>query len=312
MNSYQSPIYDVLISGGGPVGLGLAIELGQRGLKVCVIERAVTPVRIPKGQNLTHRTMEHMRAWGVEQEIRAAKTIPKGVGMGGLTAYGTLLGGYHYDWFKRAVVRPYYNAANERLPHYETEAVLRARVAAIPGIDIHYGWNTCLVEQDEAGAALEAEGDGQVRRWRGRFLVGCDGSRSLVRSSAGIGETSDDHDRLMALVVFRSPAFFRLIERFEDKQFYNVLHPDNDGYWMFFGMVEWGQSFFFHGPVPADTERGSFDLEGYIRRALGAHFDLELHYVGFRDLRIYAADAYRAGNILIAGDAAHSQPPKGG
>jgi hypothetical protein len=151
-----------------------------------------------------------------------------------------------------------------------------------------------------------------VRRWRGRFLVGCDGSRSLVRTSAGISETNDDHDRLMALVVFRSPAFFKLIERFEDKQFYNVLHPDNDGYWMFFGMVEWGQSFFFHAPVPADTDRERFDFEGYIRRAVGADFDLELDYVGFWDLRISAADAYRAGNVFIAGDAAHSHPPYGG
>ena len=94
-------MYEVLISGGGPVGLGLAIELGQCGVKTA-------PPRIPKGQNLTQRTMEHMRAWGVEDQIRAAKTIPAGVGLGGLTAYGTLTSGYDYDWFKRAAVRPYY------------------------------------------------------------------------------------------------------------------------------------------------------------------------------------------------------------
>ncbi len=107
-------MYDVLISGGGPVGLGLAIELGQRGQSVALVERHLTPPRIPKGQNLTQRTMEHMRAWGVEDEIRAAKTIPRGVGLGGLTAYGSLFSGYHYDWFKRGSVSQYYAAENEQ------------------------------------------------------------------------------------------------------------------------------------------------------------------------------------------------------
>ncbi len=104
--------YQVVIIGGGPVGLGLAIELGQRGISVAVIEKHHTPPRIPKGQNLTQRTMEHMQAWGVEQAIREAKRIPKDRGTGGLTAYGTLLSGHHYDWFKRASVDPFYNACN--------------------------------------------------------------------------------------------------------------------------------------------------------------------------------------------------------
>lgn len=124
-------MYDVVISGGGPVGLGLAIELGQRGCSVAVIERNETPPHIPKGQNLTQRTMEHMSAWGVEDAIRDAKTIPKGVGLGGLTAYGSLTSGYHYDWYKRGSVAPFYSAENERLPQYATEAVLRARVAEL-------------------------------------------------------------------------------------------------------------------------------------------------------------------------------------
>ena len=63
--------YDVLIVGGGPVGMGLAIELGQRGVKVIVIERHEKPQPIPKGQNLTQRTMEHFHFWGAEKELRA-------------------------------------------------------------------------------------------------------------------------------------------------------------------------------------------------------------------------------------------------
>ncbi len=306
-------MYDVIISGGGPVGLGLAIELGQRGARVAVIERNETPPRIPKGQNLTQRTMEHMAAWGVEDDIRAAKTIPKGVGLGGLTAYGTLTSGYHYDWFKRASVAPFYSAENERLPQYATEAVLRARVAQLASVDAFYGWTTVDHSQDDSGVTLQMTRGAETRALRGQYAVACEGSRSRLRDAAGITETRQDHEKLMALIVFRSPALFDLVQaRFPDKQFYNVIHPDLDGYWQFFGMVDWGQTFFFHAPVPDDTDRTRFDFTGYIQSVIGEPLTLETEYVGFWDLRITLADSYRAGRVFIAGDAAHSHPPYGG
>jgi hypothetical protein len=91
----MSHTHQVVIVGGGPVGLGLAIELGQRGIKCCVVERYTKLLHIPKGQNLTQRTLEHVRHWGAEQPLRAARTIPTSYGIGGLTAYGSLIGDYH-------------------------------------------------------------------------------------------------------------------------------------------------------------------------------------------------------------------------
>ena len=304
---------DVAIVGGGPVGMGLALELGRRGVRTAVLERHAEPQRIPKGQNLTQRTMEHMRAWGTEDAIRAARTIPPGWGMGGLTAYGTLFSGLHYDWFVRASVAPYYATPGERLPQYATEGVLRSRAEAEDSVTIHTGLTVDALEDTGDGVTVGAiTRDGERVTVRAAYAVGCDGARSVTRDLAGIAETRRDHDKLMALVVFRSAAFFEKLKRFKDKQFYNVLHPDLDGYWMFFGMVDWGETCFFHCPVPLGTTRENFDFEALLHRAIGEPVPIEIEYVGFWDLRIAVATRYRAGRVFLAGDAAHSHPPYGG
>jgi len=307
-------VADVLIVGGGPVGMGLAIELGQRGVRCIVVERHLTPQPIPKGQNLTQRTMEHFHFWGAEKQLRAARTIPPKYGIGGLTAYGTLLGPYHYDWLQRDLVKPYYYTANERLPQYATEAVLRERVAQLPTVETFYGWDAEAVTQDAAGVTAtvrEHKGEGR-RTLRAAYAVGCDGARSTVREAAGITQTRTDHDRVMVLLVFKSRQLHELLERYPGKSYYNVLQPELQGYWKFLGRVDLGSTWFFHAPVPAGTTADNFDFKAFLNEAVGAEFAVDFEHIGFWDLRFAISDSYRAGRMFIAGDAAHSHPPYGG
>jgi 2-polyprenyl-6-methoxyphenol hydroxylase-like FAD-dependent oxidoreductase len=304
----------VIIVGGGPVGMGLAIELGQHGIRCVVVERYTSPQAIPKGQNLTQRTMEHFHFWGAEKALRAARTIPRDYGIGGLTAYGTLLGDYTYDWLQRELVRPFYFTDNERLPQYATEAVLRQRAAQIPYVSTFYGWNAEEIIQDHDGVHVVIAKRGQEERrvLHARYLAGCDGSRSLVREQSGITQTRSDHDRLMVLLVFRSKGLHQLLERYPGKSYYNVLDPELKGYWKFFGRVDLGTTWFFHAPVPLGTTKDNFDFRQYLHSAVGAEFDVDFEHIGFWELRVATADTYRKGRIFIAGDAAHSHPPYGG
>ena len=314
MSIASDPNTQIVIVGAGPVGLGLAIELGQRGVHCVIVERYVAPQPIPKGQNLTQRTLEHFHFWGAEQQLRAARTIPRDYGIGGLTAYGTLLSGYKYDWLQRELVRPFYFTDNERLPQYATEAVLRHRVSELDNVEAIYGWTAdSLTQNDDGVEVVIAERYGTGRRTlHASYVLGCDGSRSLVRDAAGITQTRSDHDRLMVLLVFRSTGLHQLLERFPNKSFYNILHPDLKGYWQFFGRVDLGTTWFFHAPVPFGTTKDNFDFRSYLYSAVGAEFDVEFEHIGFWDLRVATADRYRSGRAFVAGDAAHSHPPYGG
>ena len=212
------------------------------------------------------------------------------------------------------MVRAFYYRDNERLPQYATETVLRARAAQLPAITTLFGFDAQSIAQDEAGAQVHVRrpDTGQALTVEADYVVGCDGSWSMVRASAGITESLSDHNRKMVLLVFSSQRLHALLQRFPGKSFFSVLNPKLDGYWQFFGRVDLGSRWFFHAPVPDDATAETFDFRAYLHQAVGAEFDVDLDYVGFWDLRFALADRYRQGRVFIAGDAAHSHPPYGG
>ncbi len=303
---------DVAIVGGGPVGLGLAIDLGQRGVNVALFERSSKLHRIPKGQNLTQRTGEHFKAWGVYDAVKDAITMPAAYGTGGVTTYRTLLSHYSYDWLIRADVRAFYAADNMRIPQYDLEAVLRERVAQLDSVTVRYDHQVEQIDATDDGVRLRVVDDqGDAMEAVARFAVGCDGARSMVRESAGLTRSLREHFRRMILAVFRSDELHDLLERFPGKSYFNALAPEKEGYWQFFGRVGVG-SWFFHTPVPIDSSLDTLDLGEHLAAAVGREIAFETDYLGFWDLRIAIADSYRKGPIFIAGDAAHSHPPYGG
>ena len=274
---------DVVIVGGGPVGTGLAIDLALHGLSVTVVERREAIQQIPKGQNLTPRTGEHFRRWGVTDAIRAASPIPRSYGSGGIATYGTFLSDYHYEWFNRARIVDYYAATNERLPQYETEAVLRRRAGDFANIKLLTGWSFESLRQDASSVevTITQKETAELRTLSAQYLVGCDGARSPVREAAGITQDIDPHDRKMALLVFNSQELDERLAIYGDRTIYNAMSPEMDGYWQFLGRVDLNGNWFFHAPVPQGATRDNFDFRALLHRAVGAVVDMEFSYVGF-------------------------------
>jgi 4-hydroxyisophthalate hydroxylase len=305
--------YQVVIVGGGPVGAALALELGLRGVSCALIERTTELQRIPKGQNLTQRTLEHFYFWGIADELRAARVMPPDYPISGIVAYEDLMSPYWYAPPQRELVRPYYFQANDRLPQYRMEAVLRKKLAGLPAVDSYFGWSAETIAQDEKGVRVSIAqhgGPGQ-HVLHSDYAVGCDGSRSTIREQVGIARGGSDFDQLMVLGVFRSRDLHEGLKRLPPRSTYNALHPALKGYWQFFGRVDVGEGWFFHAPVPADTRTDNYDFHGLIQKVAGFPFACAFEHVGFWNLRVAVAETYQVGRVFIAGDAAHSHPPYG-
>jgi 2-polyprenyl-6-methoxyphenol hydroxylase-like FAD-dependent oxidoreductase len=300
----------VIIVGGGPVGVALAIDLAQRGVSSALIERRTELSGIPKGQNLTQRTMEHFRFWGLAEQLRAARTMPAGHPIGTVVAYGDLMSDFWRAPAGREQVADYFLERNERLPQYRTEQVLRGRMAELDEVDTWFGWTATAVEQDERQVRVTVERDGEQQVLEADYVVGCDGGKSIV--ARGMERSGTDFDQVVALAVFRSPELHRILDRFPPRSTYRVMAPYLKGYWAFLGKVDSEGTFFFHAPLPEGSTPADVDVKQMLHRAVGTEFPYDLDHLGFWDLRVQVAREYRAGRAFIAGDAAHTHPPYGG
>ena len=306
--------HQVIIVGGGPTGLGLAVHLGLRGVSCILVESRTEPHRIPKGQYLTHRSVEHFYFWGIVDELRAARILPRDIPVNEITAYDNMMGEFWYRQGGREQIKDYYFQFNERMPQYLTEGVLQRKMETLANVESRLGWTAKAVQQDgdKVFITIAAEGGSEKEVLEADYVVGCDGGRSVVRQQIGVERSGHDFDQLMVLAVFRSRELHERFQRFPVAATFRAMHPDAKGYWKFFGRVDFGESFFFHAPVPADTTRDNFDFLGLMHEAAGFKFACEFEHIGFWDMRVAVAERYQVGRAFIAGDAAHSHPPYGG
>ena len=180
--------FQVIVVGGGPVGVALAVDLGMRGISCALVETRVGLSTIPKGQNLTQRTMEHFQFWGLADELRAARIVPEGYPIGEVTFYRSLM--------SRILARAARPRDGSRLlfpgeraaaavPDREGAARQDGRAAGRRG---HFGWTAKTVEQDEHGVRVAIEQEGGP----GREMLEAD-YRGRLRRPAFAGARADRH-----------------------------------------------------------------------------------------------------------------------
>ncbi|MEU3098812.1 FAD-dependent monooxygenase [Streptomyces sp. NPDC006967] len=160
----------MIIVGAGPTGLMLAGELSLNGVSALVVDRLAEPIRESRALGFSARTIEEFAQRGLLSRLGDVDVIPFGH-----------FGGVPLDF--RVLPNGSYGARG--IPQSRTEGML-AGVLAERGVEVRRGVEVTGVEQDDDGVAVHiatADGTGTLRA---RHVVGCDGARSVVRTSAGI------------------------------------------------------------------------------------------------------------------------------
>ena len=303
----------VVIVGAGPVGLALAIELGQRRVPCLVVERNARVGHAPRAKTTHTRTREHFRRWGIAKNLRAES--PLGVSYPSNVVFVTRLAGHELTRFENAFHcapgrSPLYAEHAQWIPQYTVEEVMRAHAVSLPGVQIRFDCEMLGFEQDaeRVRVRLRDAGEGEVTV-DADYLVGADGARSPVRDAIGAKMQGAYGLSRNYNIVFRAPGLAE-------------AHPHGPAimYWQLnpqmpslVGPMERNDTWFFMPTqVPEGLRRGDIDGAKLIAEATGIDLPYEVlstdEWVASRLL----ADRYRDRRVFLAGDACHLHPPFGG
>jgi 2-polyprenyl-6-methoxyphenol hydroxylase-like FAD-dependent oxidoreductase len=317
----------VVIIGGGPCGLTLAIELGRRGVPVILLEEKTSPARFPAANATQARTMEHYRRLGFAEKVRAEGLPPD---------YPTDIA-YFTRYTKHELARfslPSARAAREmvrtltgswsaaELPHRVSqmfvEGVLRAEAAACPTVSIRPGWRMAAVRDTGAGVEVDAEHDGGRTTLRAAYAVGADGGSSPTRKALGYGYVGESG----VVRDFFGGRMFAI--HFRSTKLYDVIpHPSAWMYWAvnrtrraFMATVNGRDQFNFHTQLRPDQPAEQItdaQAKAMFQEALAAPLDIEIiARSAWNAGYTLVAEKFQRGRIFLGGDAVHLFTPAGG
>ncbi|SDN69550.1 2-polyprenyl-6-methoxyphenol hydroxylase [Allokutzneria albata] len=286
-------MFDVIIAGCGPTGAMLAAELRLHDVRVLVLEKETEPVSFVRIVGLHVRSLELMAMRGLLDRLlehgrqrpaagffaAIAKPAPKGLD----TAHAYLLG----------------------IPQPVIVRLLEERATEL-GAQVRHGCAVTGLEQDGEGVTVEL-GDGE--QLRARYLVGCDGARSTVRTLLGVGfpgEPSRTETLMgeMKVGVPQEEIAAKVTEIHETTKSFS-LGPFGEGVYRVVVPAA-GVSDRAEPPTLEDFQQ---QLRAIAGTDFGVHSPRWLSRFGDATR---LAERYRVGRVLLAGDAAHIHPPIGG
>jgi 3-(3-hydroxy-phenyl)propionate hydroxylase len=290
---------DVVVVGLGPTGAVLAGLLGQRGLRVTVLDRLPDLYPLPRAIGLDHEVMR------IAQELGVAGRLARHVSPYRPSEYRGMQG----QLIRRldATPPPFRLgwAPNYVFDQPAFERVLRGRLAELPAVRVHTSTEVQAVGQDDEGAWADVQlpGEPDVRRIRGRFLVGCDGGASAVRKQLGVPleDLGFDERWLVIDALVEADALARLPQT--QVQYCEPARPCTYVVGVG-GHRRWEVRLTDDDPADFSAEQ----LWQLLGRWIGPDDGRLWRSATYRFHGLVAAE-WRRGRVLLAGDAAHMTPP---
>lgn len=302
----------VLVAGGGPVGLATAMELAHHGVPCVVVEgrKEVSWLR-PRAKTTSARTMEHFRRWGLADELRKRAPLP--VAWSGEAVFCTSLVGREITRFDQCFGLELGGSdlvaeSGQQVPQPVVESMLREAVDASPIARLFTGVRVTAVREGPDGVRVDtADHDGRLQRIEARYVVGCEGARSLVREALGSRYEGSGSSRPNLSIVFRAPELAEHVP-YGPAVHYWVLNPEQPG---LVGRLDLTDTWWCIAQG-VDASAGAVDPERLVHNIIGARVPVEILATDAWQARMLLADRYGSRRMFLAGDAAHQNPPWGG
>jgi 2-polyprenyl-6-methoxyphenol hydroxylase-like FAD-dependent oxidoreductase len=314
---------DVLIVGAGPVGLTLAIDLAWRGIDVTVVERrAAGEPPEPKCNHVAARTMEIFRRLHLAEKVRNSglpADYPHDI------SYRTAFTGQELTRIEIPCRRdrftrkdgPDCNWPTPEPPHRINqiflEPILFEHAAAQKRIRIfnRMAAEEVQVEDDFASVTLRDLETKSAKTMRCRYLIGCDGARSVVRRAVGAEFEGDAIVQRVQSTYISAPELISL-QHYAPAWGTGVINPRRSG--MVYA-IDGRERWLVHNYMrPEEGDFDSVDRDASIRTILGVGADFRYEVISKEDWygRRLIANKFRRRNTFIAGDAAHIWVPYAG
>ncbi|WP_435061167.1 FAD-dependent monooxygenase [Amycolatopsis thermoflava] len=285
---------DVVIAGGGSVGLAAAVFLAHHGVHAHVVERRAGLSEHPRALGLSPRTLEFFREAGLGAELDAVAVRSTEMWKADARTVAEIdrANAPRRTPFTQPEISPEKPAG-----HYPQDRLDAALLPAARerGVTVEFGVAVAGVSQDADGVSVELS-DGRVLRTR--YLIGADGVKTAVRPALGIGTTGPGEVGEPVLnILFEADltgVFGALPTMVE------IGHPDVRGMLLSVGERRW----VLHTGAPGTPEE-------LIRTALGAEVPVRVIAAKWWRATLRMAEEFRAGRAFLAGDAARSVSPLG-
>jgi 2-polyprenyl-6-methoxyphenol hydroxylase-like FAD-dependent oxidoreductase len=293
----------VLIVGAGPTGLTLACELARRSVPFRLIEAAPGPQPGSRGKGIQPRTLEVFGDLGIVDRViangRMAMPIRSTAPDGQVT-----LGGAEPESLRNRPDIPY--TTSLITPEWRIEEALRLRLAELGGT-VEFGTAFSSFEQSDEGVSAAVVTGGEAETVTARWLVGCDGGRSIVRKLAGIAFEGETREAVRLIVADVE------LDGLDRDAWHSWRHEEGE---VNLCPLPSTKSFQYYAALAPgqDPELSLANMQAILERR-SRRTDIRLHEPEWSSLwraNMRLADRYREGRVFLAGDAAHIHSPAGG